>query len=122
LTFYWRTEGPGYRDAANYIAGEQVPANGDLLAMVLGRAPHPAFLQIAQAVMPSGFAAFLGKPDIPTYLVGTPDEISAFHDLVPAPNETYCHLFWPIDTKSVDSMLKARHQERLAAKRHSQRG
>jgi hypothetical protein len=25
----------------------------------------------------------------------------AFHALVPAPNETYCHLFWPSDTTRI---------------------
>jgi hypothetical protein len=122
LAAHWRTEGPGYRDAAQYISGEQVPANGDLLAMLLGRLPHPALLQIAQAVMPNGFAAFLGKPDIPTHLVGTPEEITKLHELVPAPNETYCHLFWPLDTSRVDEMLKARHQEREAAKKKKKSG
>ena len=52
LTAYWPIEGPGYREAAQYISGEQVPANGDLLAMLLGRMPHPPLLQVAQAVMP----------------------------------------------------------------------
>jgi hypothetical protein len=117
LTSYWQNEGPGYRDAAHYIEGEQVPGNGDLLAMLLGRKPHPALEQVAQSVMPSGFASFVGKPDIPTFLVGSPEECVAFHRLVPAPNETYCHLFWPLNTEKVDEMLKARHQERESAKK-----
>jgi len=117
LAVHWSTEGLGYRDAANYIDGEQVAGNGDLLAMLLGRLPHPALLQVAQAVMPNGFSAFVGKPDIPTYLVGSPEEVNALHALVPAPNETYCHLFWPLDTSRVDEMLKARNQEREVAKR-----
>jgi hypothetical protein len=117
LAAHWLTEGPGYKHASRYISCEQVPANGDLLAMLLGRMPHPALLQVAHAVMPSGFSAFLGKPDIPTYLVGNPGEIDRLHELVPAPNETYCHLFWPVDTSRVDEMLKARHRERVAAKK-----
>jgi hypothetical protein len=117
LTAHWLTEGPGYKQASKYISGEQVSANGDLLAMLLGRMPHPALLQVAQAVMPSGFSAFLGKPDIPTYLVGNPEEIDLLRDLVPAPNETYCHLFWPVDTSQIDEMLKARHRQREAAKK-----
>jgi hypothetical protein len=117
LAAHWQREGPGYRNAEHYIDGGQVPANGDLLAMVLGSEPYPALEQVAQSVMPNGFSAFVGKPDIPTYLVGSPDEVAAFHKLVPAPNETYCHLFWPLDTQKVDAMLKARHQEREAAKR-----
>jgi hypothetical protein len=46
LIGYWPAEGPGYSDAAQYISGEQVPANGDLLAMLLGRMPHPGRLQV----------------------------------------------------------------------------
>jgi hypothetical protein len=68
-------------------------------------------------LMPNGFSAFVGKPDIPTFLVGSPEEVANFHKLVPAPNETYCHLFWPLDTRKVDALLKARHQQREAAKR-----
>ena len=85
--------------------------------MLLGRVPHPALDQVAQSVMPSGFSAFVGKADIPTYLVGSPGEVEAFHELVPAPNETYFNLFWPIETTLVDKMLRARQQERDAAKR-----
>jgi hypothetical protein len=66
--------------------------------------------------MPSGFSAFVGKPDIPTYLVGSPEEVDAFQEMVPAPNETYCNLFWPLNTTRADEMLKKRHQERKAAK------
>jgi hypothetical protein len=110
-------EGPGYRDAANYIDGAQIPANGDLLAMILGRMPHPAMLQIAQAVMPNGFSAFIRKPEIPTYLVGSLAQIEALYALVPAPAETYCELFWPLDTSRLDVLLKDRHQQRRDAKK-----
>jgi hypothetical protein len=113
---YWLKEGPGYRDAANYIDGEQIPGNGDLLAMLLGRKPHPGLLQIAQAVMPNGFSAFIRKPEIPTHFVGSLAEIDALYALVPAPNETYCELFWPLDTSRVDVLLKARQQQRKDAK------
>jgi hypothetical protein len=120
LHAHWRREGPGYRDAGDYLSGAQIQGNSELLAMVLGCDPkdaHPALVQVAQSVMPNGFAAFVPKPDIPTYLVGKPEEIAAFHALVPAPNETYCHLFWPFDTTRIDALLKARHAAREAAKR-----
>jgi len=55
-------------------------------------------MKIAQAVMPSGFSAYVAKPDIPTWLVGTPTELELFYKLVPAPNEAYTQLFWPYDT------------------------
>jgi hypothetical protein len=116
IAAYWDREGPGYRDAANYIDGEQVPANGELLAMLLGRTPHQALFQVAQAVMPSGFSAFIRKPEIPTYLVGAPEQIDALCRLVPAPNETYYNLFWPLDTSRVDALLEARDAQRKAAK------
>lgn len=116
LAAHWRQEGPGYRDAAHYLSGAQIPANAQLLAMMLGRTPHPGLDQVAQSVMPSGFSAFVGKPDIPTYLVGSPEEVDAFQEMVPAPNETYCNLFWPLNTTRADEMLKKRHQEREAAK------
>jgi hypothetical protein len=91
-----------------------------LLEMILDcdpQDPHPALDQVANSVMPNGFAAFVPKPDIPTYLVGKPEEIEAFHALVPAPNETYCHLFWPFDTTRIDALLKARHIAHEAANR-----
>ncbi len=112
----WRYEGPGYRDAGAYLSGAQVQGNGELLAMILGCDPHPALGQVAQSVMPNGFAAFVPKPDIPTYLVGQPEEIADFHKLIPAPNETYCHLFWPFDTTRIDALLKARHAARKVAR------
>ena len=113
----WQTEGPGYRDAENYIEGNQVEGNAQLLAMILNRPEHPRLQQIASAVMPSGFSAFVGKPDIPTYLVGSPAEVQAFHDLVPAPNDTYCNLFWPLDDSAASKALKARHEENEARRR-----
>jgi hypothetical protein len=84
--------------------------------MVLGRNPqdwHPALEQVARSVMPNGFAALVP----PTYLVGKPEEIVAFHALVPAPSETYCHLFWPFDTTRIDALLTARHATRKAVRR-----
>ncbi len=117
LTAQWLQEGPGYRHAASYLSGAQIPGNGQLLAMMLQRKRHPALDQVAQSVMPSGYAAFVPKPDIPTYLVGTPKQVQDFHAMVPAPNETYCHLFWPFDTKPIEVHLKNRHKEREDAKK-----
>ena len=41
-----------------------------------------------------GHSAYAQKPDIPTYLIGDESSITRFHDLVPAPNETYTRLHW----------------------------
>lgn len=107
----WRSEGPGYCEAASYIEGAQVAGNAQLIAMMLGRPEHPRLEQVAAAVMPSGFSAFVGKPDIPTHLVGSPEAVKAFHDLVPAPNDTYCHLFWPLDDSKASAALQHRQKE-----------
>ena len=113
----WLNEGPGYREAASYIEGEQVAGNTQLLAMMLGLKEHPRLEQVAAAVMPSGFSAFVGKPDIPTYLVGLPEAVQAFHEMVPAPNDTYCNLFWPLDDAPVSRALKERHEQNEAIRR-----
>ena len=107
----WRREGPGYCEAASYIEGNQVGGNARLLAMILSREEHPRLEQVAAAVMPSGFSAFVGKPDIPTHLVGSAEALKAFHDLVPAPNNTYCHLFWPLDDSKASEALRQRQKE-----------
>ena len=113
----WPKEGPSYRNAASYRSGAQIPGNAALLAMILGCKPHPAFDQITQSIMPIGNAAFRPKQDIPTYLVGTPEQVRDFHSLVPEPNDTLYHLFWPFDTRTVETQLKSRHKEREAAKK-----
>jgi hypothetical protein len=113
----WQTEGAGYREAACYIEGDQVSGNAQLLAMILGRPEHARLEQVAAAVMPSGFSAFVGKPDIPTHLVGSPDAVTAFYEMVPAPNDTYCNLFWPLDDASASAALKAQHEANEALRR-----
>ena len=40
---------------------------------------------VAKHVMPSGLTALLAKPDIPTWLVGTKEELAEFEKQVPAP-------------------------------------
>lgn len=116
LSRFWLKEAAGYRSAGHYLSGAQIVGNSVLLAMILGRKPHPGLLQVAQSVMPSGYTAYVPKPDIPTYLVGSPEVLDLFHQLVPAPNETYCHLFWPFDTAPVERLLNARYQQIQAEK------
>lgn len=113
----WQSEGPGYREAAGYVEGNQVAGNAQLLAMLLGQPEHPVLAQVAASVMPSGFSAFVGKPDIPTHLVGSPEAVAEFYNMVPAPNDTYCNLFWPLDDASASAALKQQHDANEAARR-----
>jgi hypothetical protein len=111
LKRHWLREPPGYREAENYISGGQVAGCTDLLAMMLGRserAYNDELVRIASSVMPNGFTAYVSKPDIPTYFVGKPELVAKFYDLVPSPNETYCNLFWPIDTEVADKQVRER--------------
>jgi hypothetical protein len=66
--------------------------------------------------MPNGFTALLSKPEIPTWLVGTPDELVMFNRLVPAPNEAYTQLFWPYNTDRFDAYLAQKKAEEKARK------
>lgn len=115
----WPLEPAGYRSAGKYIDGEYVSGAAQLLAMLLSSAdPDPASLMLlAKTVMPNGNSAFLQKPDIPTYLVGSREALADFDRLVPAPNETYTSLFWLGDTSSVDEYLRKRKKEEDDAKK-----
>jgi hypothetical protein len=76
---------------------------------------------LARFVFPSGHMAFRTKSDIPTYLMGTVEELDAFHELVPAPNESYTNLFWPGDTKALDEFIaKKKKEERELKKKQRQ--
>jgi hypothetical protein len=110
LKRHWLREPEGYRDAEHYISGGQVAGCTDLLAMILGT-EIPAFEaleRIARSVMPNGLTAYVSKPDIPTYFVGKPELVNQFYDLVPSPNETYCNLFWPLNTEAADRLVRER--------------
>jgi hypothetical protein len=69
---YWRFEPSGYRDAGNYIKGGQIYGGAKLLAKLIGyeMAINDLPLEkLSSCVFPSGYTAFVQKPDIPTYLV-----------------------------------------------------
>ena len=55
------------------------------------------------------------KPEIPTWLVGSAEEMGLFSLLVPAPNEAYTQLFWPYNTDVYDKDLQDRLAERKAS-------
>ena len=72
---------------------------------------------LAKSVLPSGHAAFVAKPDIPTYLVGDSVAVKDFYGLVPAPLETYTSLFWPGVTRELDHHLMGKRKEERESKR-----
>lgn len=113
---YWHREPPGYRNAEMYIGGHYSAGGAHLIAQMLDNPDlvHQIPLElIAKHVMPSGFSALQAKPEIPTWLVGSDTELTAFNELVPAPNEAYTQLFWPYDTSKVDEEIL----KRLAAEK-----
>ena len=122
LKRHWLKEPAGYREAKNYISGFQVAGCTDLLAMMLGRS-EPAYddelVRIATSVMLNGFTAYVSKPEIPTYFVGDPEVVDKFYELVPSPNETYCNLFWPIDTEAADKLIRERKARDDESRRRS---
>jgi hypothetical protein len=116
---HWHCEPPGYRDAGFYKGGGYVDGGTLLLAQLLnepGVADYVPIGLVAKHVMPNGFTALLSKPDIPTWLVGTSDELLMFNRLVPAPNEAYTQLFWPYNTDRVDAYLAQKKAEEKARK------
>jgi hypothetical protein len=97
-----------------------VSGAAQLLAMLVSSAdPDPAsLLLLAKAVMPNGNSAFLQKPDVPTYLVGSNEALEAFQRLVPTANETYTSLFWLGDTSQIDEYLQKRKQQEREARKN----
>lgn len=111
---HWKFEPPGYREAAFYIKSGHIPGGAHLLAQMLGKSKADGsvpLMKLSQAVMPSGFSAFVSKPDIPTWLVGSPEALDIFYKLVPAPNEAYTQLFWPYDTGELDKFVQQKKKE-----------
>jgi hypothetical protein len=64
--------------------------------------------------MPTGFSALMAKPYIPTWLVGSPEHLKLFNQLVPAPNEAYTQLFWPYNTDDIDTYIAKKKEEEKA--------
>ncbi len=116
----WPREPAGYCEAAHYIKSGYVRGAAQLLAMFLNHAAalnDAPLLTLAKRVFPQGHTAFLAKPEVPTYLVGTPDQVEQFYSLVPAPNETYTNLFWPGNTNQLDKMIQEKRQQEREAKK-----
>ena len=114
---HWKFEPAGYCEAGHYIQGNYVAGSSYLLAHLLDRpkaADEVPLSIVAKHVMPSGFTALLSKPDIPTWLVGSSQELKLLHELVPAPNEAYTQLFWPYNTETFDKFIEQKQAEEKA--------
>jgi hypothetical protein len=111
---HWKLEPAGYREAAFYIRRNYVSGGAHLLAQLIGKdksEDNVPLMKLSKSVMPSGFSAFVAKPDIPTWLVGSPEALEPFYKLVPAPNEAYTQLFWPYDTSDLDQFILQKKKE-----------
>lgn len=116
---HWCKEPPGYRDAHYYAGAGYVDGGAVLLGELLQKpvAMNDVPLAVvAKHVMPSGFSALMAKPDVPTWLVGSPAELAPFNALVPAPNEAYTQLFWPYNTDRFDQFIELKRAEEKAKK------
>ena len=117
---HWKLEPAGYKEAGFYIDGDYIAGGARLLEQLIavpGSANSTPLSSVAKHVMPNGHTALMAKPDIPTYLVGSVDEITAFNKLVPAINEAYTRLFWPYNTKPVDEYFQKQKEKEKAAKK-----
>lgn len=117
---YWKTEPPGYRSAQHYVHGKHIVGGAHLLALMMDDPDclmEVPLTRLSKSVMPSGFSAFVSKPDIPTYLVGSEENLEIFNNLVPAPNEAYTRLYWPYDTLDLDNHLKHEKKKDQEAKK-----
>lgn len=110
LERYWPTESAGYKEAGCYTGSSSNEGAAQLLAMLLnsGEIDCCAARLISRTVLLTGNSAFFAKPLIPTYLVGTPEILERFDELVPAPCETYTQLFWPGQTDDLDHFIQER--------------
>ena len=116
---HWHSEPAGYRDAKHYKGGGYIDGGTQLLAQLLDQpsiAEQVPISIIAKHVMPTGFSALMAKPYIPTWLVGSPEQLKIFNQLVPAPNEAYTQLFWPYNTDAIDTYIAKKKEEEKARK------
>lgn len=117
LEQYWPSEDKGYRNAGSYTGSNYINGAAHLLAMILrsGDCDPDAAALVSRKVLLNGYSAFFAKPDIPTYLVGSPNALTRFREMIPAPNETYTQLFWPQNTDRLDEFIQERRKEKKAS-------
>lgn len=127
LKISWPKEPPGYRSAGNYIDGSSARGSAMLLNLMLRGSPtgDTPTLPLATHLFPRGHTALVSKPQIPTYLVGTPEVLARFNELIPAPNEAYTQLMIASDSEKLDLFINAararERDEKKAAKAASLR-
>ncbi|MEH7885640.1 hypothetical protein V7654_15175 [Bacillus sp. JJ1609] len=111
----WKYAPAGYRSAGNYINSDYILGATQLLAQIASSPNlNPlASTIVAKNVLFNGHSAFCSKPDIPTYLVGSEENIRYFTSLIPAPNNTYTNLFWHEDFSEIDLYI----QQKIAEKK-----
>ena len=108
-----------------YIKADHIPGGAHLLAQLIGKSKaddSAPLIKLSQSVMPSGFSAFVSKPEIPTWLVGAPNVLKKFYKLVPAPNGAYTQMFWPYDTSELDNYIQQKKMEERARLEKARRG
>lgn len=117
LENHWPLEPPGYRDAGWYTGGGYVAGGARLISHMIGipeAVDETPLSCLAKHLMPNGFTALVQKPDIPTYLVGTDEQLKQLQAWVPAPNEAYTTLFWPYQTTAIDAYVAKKQAEEQA--------
>ncbi len=112
-------EPKGYCFAGYYINSGYINGAAQLLSMILNSSDLDpgASLVIANNVLLKGHSAFMQKPDVPTYLVGSEYAMEMLRKYIPAPNETYTGLFSPFDTSELDKFLEERLKQEKEAKK-----
>ena len=108
----WRFDNPGYSSAWKYTEGGYISGAAQLLSMMLASesVDPDSLLLLGRNVLLNGHAAFEHKADIPTYLVGSGEQIERFYGWIPAPNETYTYLFWHKNTKALDAFFQQQYE------------
>ncbi len=108
----YSVSGKGYDGAFHYCGTQResnyVSGGAQLISMMLrsDKIDPFALMLLSDRVMPRGHTAFLEKPFIPTYLIGTQQVIEKLLKLIPCPTETYTSLFWPGDTSKIDEAIR----------------
>lgn len=113
---YWPREDAGYRDAINYIDGKYLTGSSDLLEKIFRTADRITvgdyssghLRPIIRSVFPRGTTALFSKPDIPTYVYGTDQEVKDFFDQHHWARESCVYLLSDYNLNEFDKALMDR--------------